>query len=425
MKSTRSKKLFDEILSASIKRHASDIHLKTGIVPVIRKHGKLRPLSSKAPPLSNKELTEMLDAIMSEEQRKQFDEQKQTDIAYVLDGKGRFRINAFRELGNPRLVIRYIPSRVPLLEELNLPTVINKIPTLERGLVLVTGATGSGKSTTLAAIVDHINRNRGAHIITVEDPIEYLIKDRKSIISQVEIGTDAMSFASALRAGLRQDPDVILVGEMRDRETIEMALTAAETGHLVLSTLHTSDAMETINRILSTFPPHQHGQLRNQLASVLKVVVSIRLASRKDGEGFIPAVEVMVNNPRISELIADERRTHEITEVIAESRQSWQMQTFDQALHDLLKSGKIEMSEALQLATNPENFALKQSGISSTNSNNTWKSLSQEQDTEMHAWHGVKDLEVETAVGPNGKTSEESDDGGKKGPANWLKKLAK
>lgn len=355
----------NEILSAAVQKGASDVHLKAGLVPVIRKHGKLRPLFAEHPPISNTELEQMITEIMDEEQAKAFRVRKELDLGYGVSGLGRFRVNIFRQRGTIRLVIRNVPHKVPTLKELNMPEVVASLTKLERGLVLVTGVTGSGKSSTLAAMIDQMNTERNLHILTIEDPIEFLIRDRKSIVSQRELGHDTMSFSSALRSALRQDPDVILIGEMRDRETIEIALTAAETGHLVLSTLHTVDAQETINRILAAFEPHQHQQIRLQLASVLKAIVSQRLATKADKSGFVPAVEVLINNARSREMIETPARTRDIIRVIEESGETFGMQSFDQHLTELVKSKVIAYDEALLLSTHPENFALKFRGIQS------------------------------------------------------------
>jgi twitching motility protein PilT len=331
-----------DILTVALKKSASDVHLKAGLVPVIRKHGKLRPLQSGLMQLSSQEIEGMALEIMDEDQRNAFARDKEIDVGYGVSGLGRFRINIFRQRGSVRMVIRNIPFNVPSIEDLNLPASIKKIALYERGLVLVTGITGSGKSSTLAALIDEINNTQNAHILTIEDPIEFLIRDRKSILSQRELGHDTKSFASALRNALRQDPDVILIGEMRDRETIEIALMAAETGHLVLSTLHTTDAQETVNRILGVFDPHQREQVRRQLSSVLKCVVSQRLARRKDKMGFIPAVEILIANQRVREMIADPEKTGDLHTVIEESRDSMGMQSFDQSLMDLLVRDLID-----------------------------------------------------------------------------------
>ncbi len=354
-----------EILTIAIQKQASDVHLKAGIVPVIRKHGRLRPLQQGMHPVTAAEVEHMALELMDEDQRKAFAENKELDLSHGIGGVGRFRINVFRQRSSVRMVIRNIPFEVPTIDGLALPEIIKKIANFERGLVLVTGITGSGKSSTLAAIIDHINNHHNNHILTIEDPIEFLIRDRKSIISQRELGIDTKTFAGAMRSALRQDPDVILIGEMRDQETIEIALTAAETGHLVLSTLHTVDAQETISRILGAFEPHEHQQIRDQLASVLSAIISQRLATRKDGKGFVPAVEVLINNQRIRDMIIDPAKTRELRFAIEQSRDTVGMQTFDQSLMDLLSTDMITYEEALRLASNQEDFALRFSGISS------------------------------------------------------------
>lgn len=352
----------DEILHLSVKAGASDVHLKAGIIPVIRRHGVLRPLAAGVQALSGVEIEKMALQIMDVELRDQFRKYKEVDLGYGVKDLGRFRVNVFQQRGSIRMVLRVISSQVPSLADLNLPEVVEAIANSERGLVLVTGVTGSGKSTTLAAIIDWINRNKNRHILTIEDPIEYLIRDKKSIISQRELGFDTTSFARALKAGLRQDPDVILIGEMRDAETINIALEAAETGHLVLSTLHTLDATETVNRIVTSYEPFKQLQIRRQLAGVLKACISQRLARKKDKSGFVPAVEILVNTTRIKTLIEDPERTREIPEAIENGR-SAKMQSFDQHLLRLVKSDVIEYQEGLKLAANPEDFALKFSGV--------------------------------------------------------------
>jgi twitching motility protein PilT len=354
-----------DILTIAMKKNASDVHLKAGLVPVIRKFGKLRPLQEGLPQLGSAEIEEMASAILDEEHQAIFNKQKEVDIGYGISGLGRFRINIFRQRGYVRMVIRNIPYNVPTFKDLNLPPIIGKIADFERGLILVTGVTGSGKSSTQAAIINHINNTQNAHILTIEDPIEFLIRDRKSIITQRELGIDTTTFSSALTAALRQDPDVIFIGEMRDRETITTALTAAETGHLVLSTLHTVDAGETINRILAAFEPHEQAQIRRQLASVLKAVISQRLARTKDKKNFVPAIEILISNQRVKELIEDPERTSELPMVISEGKVTNGMQTFDQSLMDLLAKDMIEFDEAMRLATNPEDFHLRASGVAS------------------------------------------------------------
>ena len=280
---------FEEILRAALEKGATDVHLKAGVTPVIRRHGVLRPLKIDAPPLTGAQIEEMAFELLSEKQRDAFMERQEIDLGYGISGLGRFRISIFHQRGTARIVVRNIPFKVPNFKDLNLPEILKKIASTERGLILITGVAGSGKSSTLAALIDDINQRDHKHILTIEDPIEYLIRDRKSLITQRELGVDTHSFAHALRAGLRQDPDVILIGEMRDRETIDTALLAAETGHLILSTLHTLDATETINRILAAFDSSQHTQVRLQLAATLKAVVSQRLTRRKDGTGMVPA----------------------------------------------------------------------------------------------------------------------------------------
>ena len=289
------------------------------------------------------------------------------DLGYSISGVGRFRVNAFLQRGAVGIVFRIIPLKIKSFKELHLPPVVKKLSEEMRGLVLVTGITGSGKSTTLASMVDHINKTRSCHIMSIEDPIEYAHKDQKSVINQREIGVDAPSFAESLKAALRQDPDVILVGEMRDLETIDIALTAAETGHLVLSTLHTVDATETINRIVSVFPPFQQKQIRIQLASILKGIVSQRLIPTKSGKERVPAIEVMVSNSRIRSCIVDKDKTKEIVDAIFNGQHTYQMQTFDQSIMHLLGQNLITYEEALRQSSNPDDFALKiKGGISST-----------------------------------------------------------
>lgn len=355
----------NDILAAALKKSASDVHIKAGLVPVIRKHGKLRPLQAGLPQLTTEQVEEMAMGMLDSEQRITFAKCKEVDVGYGVSGVGRFRVNIFRQRGSIRMVIRNIPFNVPNLDELGLPPIVKKITEIERGLILVTGITGSGKSSTLAAMIDQINQTQNTHILTIEDPIEFLIRDRKSIVSQRELGLDTATFSSALRAAMRQDPDVILIGEMRDKETIEIALTAAETGHLVLSTLHTLDARETINRILSVFEPHQQDQVRRQLAGVLKAVISQRLARRKDKSGFVPAVEIMTSTQRVKEAIEDATKTKELEHIIEESKESSGMQTFDQSIMDLLSHDMIDYDEAVRLSTNPEDFQLKFSGVES------------------------------------------------------------
>ncbi len=360
----------NQILGLALKANTSDIHLKAGLPPVFRVDGSLRPLP-KAPRMTADGLRIMCEGIMNDKQRKRFEEHNEIDLAYGVPGLGRFRVNVFLQRNSVSAVFRAIPYKVATLDELLMPKVLKKIAEEQRGLVLVTGATGSGKSTTLAALIDHVNSNRTAHIVTVEDPIEYLHRDRKCIINQREVGFDTAGFAPALKSALRQDPDVILVGEMRDLETTETALAAAETGHLVLSTLHTIDATETISRIVSMFPPHQQRHIRLQLSNVLKAVISQRLIPRVEGKGRVAAVEVMLSTARIRELIDDREKTALIKDTIAQGYTTYGMQTFDQALMDLVKRNVISYEEALRQSSNPDDFKLKFSGIDST-SDSTW-----------------------------------------------------
>lgn len=370
----------NEILAMAVKAKASDVHIKAGLPPVYRIDGALRPLPN-GPRLTPENIRKMTYAMLSDRQREEFENRHELDLAYGVQGLGRFRVNMFTQRGSISAVLRTIPFNVSTLEELNLPAVIKKITQNKRGLVLVTGTTGSGKSTTLASMLDAINSNRTEHIITIEDPIEYLHRDKKSIINQRELGVDTQSFADALKSSLRQDPDVILVGEMRDYETIDTALTAAETGHLVLSTLHTVDAQETINRIVGVFPPYQQRQVRLQLSAVLKGVISQRLVPRADGKGRVPAVEVMVSTARVRELIDDKEKTKLLRDTIQNGYETYGMQTFDQSLMKLLNNELITFDEALRQSSNPDDFKLKYSGISST-SDLTWDQFSKDEKAE-------------------------------------------
>ncbi len=355
----------NDLLKLAIERDASDLHLKVGTHPVVRVDGELQPLT-EFKRLMQEDTVAMAFSIMNARQKQRFKEEFEIDIAYSVPGLGRFRCNVFQQRGSVGLVLRVIPARIKTLRELLLPKVLEKLCLERRGLILCTGTTGSGKSTTLAGIIDHINANRLEHIITIEDPIEFLHRDKKSIVNQREVEVDTLGFPQAMRVALRQDPDVILVGEMRDYETIETALLAAETGHLVLSTLHTLDATETINRIISVFPPHQQKQIRIQLAQVLRAAISMRLVPRADGTGRVPAVEVMIATPYIRECIENKERTKYIREQIALGTSQYGMQTFDQSLYQLYKSGLITLDEALRRSTNPDEFKLKVQGVQFT-----------------------------------------------------------
>lgn len=354
-----------EILAVAMKGGASDVHLKVGLPPLFRLDGVLIPLKDAAR-LSPEDAIRVAQTLMNAEQREQFLRRKELDFAYVVPNLGRFRVNVFMQRQFVGVVLRIIPLKVSSIQQLHLPSVIEKVAMEQRGLILVTGATGSGKSTTLAAMLDHINSNRSCHVLTVEDPIEFVYKDKRAIINQREVGTDTSTFATGLRAALRQDPDVIMVGEMRDMETIETAIHAAETGHLVLSTLHTVDAGETLNRIIGVFPPHQQAQVRVTLASIIKAVICQRLVPRADKRGRVAAMEIMLNSGRIRELIGDPTRHKEITDAIARSHQQYAMQTFDQSLYQLVKDNLVTYEEALKQATNPDDFALRMSGVSTS-----------------------------------------------------------
>jgi twitching motility protein PilT len=355
----------NDLLKKAHSSEASDLHIKVGSPPILRIHGELTPLTSEKR-LSHEDATKIALAVMTPGQTEVFKKKNDIDLAYSVPGLGRFRCNIFMQRGTVGLVFRVIPMRIPSVEELNLPEVIKKIANEARGLILVTGTTGSGKSTTLASMIDVINSQRTEHIMTIEDPIEYLHRDKKSIVNQREIGSDTESFSKALRQALRQDPDVILVGEMRDFETIQTSLVAAETGHLVLSTLHTIDATETVNRIIAVFPPYQHKQVRMQLSSVLKAIISMRLMPKADGKGRVPAIEVLIATATIKDCVLDPDKTKSIQEVIEQGAIHYSMQTFDQSLFSLYKSGLITYEEALKRASNPDDFVLKIKGIQST-----------------------------------------------------------
>ncbi len=355
----------DDLLVTATAHFASDLHLKVGSFPVMRIGGELYPIAD-APKLAPEDTLDMAFAIMSNRQKQKLKEFSEVDIAYSVKGLGRFRANIFQQRGSVSIVLRVIPDQTRNALQLGLPPVVDKICDERRGLILVTGATGSGKSTTLAAMIDRINSMRSGHIVTIEDPIEFLHRDKKAFVTQREVDVDTRSFAEALRGALRQDPDVILVGEMRDLETIGTALTAAETGHLVLSTLHTLDATETITRIVSSFPSHQQKSVRIQLAGIVKAVISMRLVRAAKGAGRVPAVEVMVSTGLIRDYIINEEKTYMIREAIANGASQYQMQTFDQSLFRLLQARKISLEEAVHNATNPDEFKMRVSGILST-----------------------------------------------------------
>jgi twitching motility protein PilT len=355
----------DDLLATAVQYGASDLHLKVGSYPMMRINGALA-VCSEEKRLDKEDTEAMADTLFTPEQREKFLRAQEVDLAYSVPGLGRFRCNVFQQRGTVGLVLRVIPTRIKNIDELGLPPVLKKIAQEERGLVLVTGTTGSGKSTTLAAMIDYINATRNCHIMTVEDPIEYLHRDHHSIVNQREVNVDTSSFSFALRSALRQDPDVILVGEMRDFETVETALLAAETGHLVFSTLHTLDATETVNRIIAVFPPHQQRQVRIQLSSVLRAAISQRLLPRADGLGRVPAVEVMISTGFIRDCIIDKDRTSQIHGAIAAGTSQYGMQTFDQSIFSLYQQGFVSLEEALRWASNVDEFKLKVQGISTT-----------------------------------------------------------
>jgi twitching motility protein PilT len=355
----------NDLLKVAVASGASDLHLKVGSYPLMRINGSLVVLSEDKR-LDRGDTEAMATAVFTPENLEKFRANQEVDLAYSVPGLGRFRCNVFQQRGTVGLVLRIIPYGIRSIDQLALPQVLTRIAQEERGLILVTGTTGSGKSTTLAAMIDYINSTRSVHIVTVEDPIEYLHRDHLAIVNQREVAVDTHSFARALRSALRQDPDVILVGEMRDHETIETALLAAETGHLVLSTLHTIDATETINRIIAVFPPHQQRQVRLQLASVLKAAIAQRLMPRADGLGRVPAVEVMISTAFIRDCIVDKDKTSMIHGAIAAGTSQYGMQTFDQSIFALYQQGLVRLEEALRWASNVDEFKLKVQGISTT-----------------------------------------------------------
>ena len=383
-----SDQVLERVLSAARQLGASDVHIKAGLPPIFRIKGELRTVRD-VPALSPEAISGFAQKMMNERQQADFAENWDLDLAYGTPDGVRYRVNLFRQRGAIGMVMRLIPPEVPDFKSLGLNEGILKLTENKRGLILVTGITGSGKSTTLATMVDYINQRQACHIVTVEDPIEYTFRDKRSVINQREVGFDTHSFSKALRAALRQDPDVILVGEMRDIETCEIAMTAAETGHLVLSTLHTVDATETINRIVSMFPTHQQAQARLSLAAVLRGVVSQRLIARADGKGMVPAVELMVSTERIREMIEDPDRTREIKDAISQGRHPYGMFTFDQALADLVKARSITYEAALKQSSSPSDFALLFRGISGAS--DTWEG----QDEPPKTGGGNQDFEID------------------------------
>jgi twitching motility protein PilT len=359
-----------KILEAMISQGASDLHVKAGLPPVIRVDGKLKHLDFSIP--KPKDLEEIAGQILTPAQSERFQRTREVDFAFGVTGLARFRANFYVQRGSIAMVFRHVPVEIKAVDDLYLPAIIKELATKTRGLIFVTGTVGSGKSTTLAGMVREINTRANKNVITIEDPIEFLHHDEKSIINQREIGSDTSSFHEALRHILRQDPDVILVGEIRDALTMEISLMAADTGHLVLTTLHTTDATQTINRVISFFPPHQHQEIRYLLASTLQSVIAQRLIPMKEGKGRVPAVEVMIVTSTIREYIIDPDKTPLIQQAIREGVSSHGMQSFDQSLMKLFTDGKISMEEALKNSSNPHEFSLRLKGIQAT-SDKTWE----------------------------------------------------
>jgi len=359
----------EQIFKEMVDRGASDVHLRVGVPPALRINGDLYRLQSDR--VSPEMMEGFLTVIMNRNQRARFDSDLELDFAVGVRGLGRFRINGFRQRGTPALAIRHITQTIPAFDSLGLPEVVRDLALKERGLILVTGTTGSGKSTTMASMIDHINEMTSSNIITVEDPIEFLYRDKRSIISQREVGYDTQDFPRALKASFREDPDTILIGEIRDHETMHIALQAADTGHLVMSTLHTMNATETISRIVSFYPPHQHQQVRLLLANTLVAIISLRLLPRKDRQGRVPAAEVLVNNATIKEYLIDQMQTHLIEGAIREGNSQYGSQSFDQSVHKLFVDGLISYEVALRNASNPADFELKLRGVEGT-SDRSW-----------------------------------------------------
>jgi len=376
---------------------ASDLHLRVGTRPVYRVNGKL--VRVNLPPVTQEDMERLVHQILTPERLQRFKKEYELDFAYQLETGERFRVNLFHQRETYAAAIRLINTYIPSFEELNLPDVIRKIADNRRGLVLVTGVTGSGKSTTLAAMIDYINSTRAENIITIEDPIEYLHTNKKSIIAQRELGIDTLSFAEALRRAMRQDPDVILLGEIRDAETMQIALMAADTGHLVLSTLHTLDALQTIYRILSFFPPHQHQEIRLVLSSTLRAIISQRLVPRSDKPGRVPAVEILIGTAAVRECIVNPEKTSGIRDLIAEGTVQYGMQTIDQSLFYFYQRGMISLETALANASNPDDFKLRVAGVVG-GSDRGWKEFEIEKLKEKRAKEGKESDKTEDEEPP-------------------------
>jgi len=366
-----------QMLVEMLNRKASDLHIRVGVRPHIRVNGKLEQIATE--PVTIESIEQIVGQILNETQRERFARKNEMDLALSVAKLGRFRINLFRQRGTTGIAIRAVNTVVPSFEELNLPPVIKKLAGDHRGLIIITGTTGSGKSTTLAGMIEDMNATESRNIMTVEDPIEYVYRDKKCIIAQREVGGDTDTFATALRHAFRQDPDVILIGEVRDLETMSIALTAADTGHLVLTTLHTLNVVETLTRIISFFPPHQHQQIRLLLAGTLKAIVCQRLLPRSDMPGRVPALEIMINSGAIKECILDPDKTIDISELLEQGGVQYGAQTFDQSIMKLYKQGMISFEEAMSNASNPDDLDLRLKGI--TGAADRWGEQSQESST--------------------------------------------
>ncbi len=358
---------FKKAIGELVRQNGSDLLLKVGRPPTIRVNGELATMD--VPPLRPEDLKALAEQIMTPRQVKEFAEKKEADFAIGVPGVGRFRTNIYQQRGTLAFAFRAIPYEVKTIRELHLPPVLEEISARPRGLVLVTGITGSGKSTALAAMINHVNQHRRVNVITIEDPIEFLHRDQLANISQREVGSDTLSFAAALRHVLRQDPDVILIGEIRDADTLDTALKAADTGHLVFSTLHTTDATQTINRVISFYPPHQHQEIRSLLSTALQAVVCLRLVPKKDGHGRVPAAEVLINTAAVADNIRDIEKALNIPDLITEGTVSYGMQSFDQSLMKWYREGVVSYESALFYSSNPSEFALRVSGVSSASDN--------------------------------------------------------
>ncbi len=350
-----------QMLTEMLKRKSSDLHLRVGIRPYLRTNGSLEEIATD--PMSVEGMETVISQILNEEQRKKFQKRNELDLALSVAKLGRFRINIFRQRGTIGMALRAVNTKVPTFDELHLPEAIRKMATERRGLIVITGTTGSGKSTTLAAIIEEMNNTRCDNIMTIEDPIEYIFRDKKCIIAQREVGGDTENFATALRHAFRQDPDIILIGEIRDLETMSIALTAADTGHLVMTTLHTLNTMETISRIISFFPPHQHQQIRLLLGGTLRAIVCQRLLARHDMPGRVPALEVMINTAAVRDCLVNPDKFGGLPDLIEAGTSQYGMQSFDQSIMRLYKQGMISFEEAMTNASNPDDFDLRVKGI--------------------------------------------------------------